>query len=268
MPITCRHCGYSYNAESNSACDVCRRPLVVQQSTRASAMDNFVVEGAANRPPSTESSGQATLFPEHSAIEACQAEPGGIHAADQGTVLDGRISHVERHDERPPTGFYAIAGRLMLYLLLALPFMALFLTTAAVYIAFAIIGFATISELFNPFTWLRMILDILEVWVIGRIRGTDTIPVYRGMVENRWGQEQYFMLRGPLNLGNLVVGHHVQLRGSWLAGTFMVSRGYDVTTQSTISSRFRNGWKVVFYLMLIVYGALGLAVLNHPAMLH
>ena len=137
----------------------------------------------------------------------------------------------------------------------------LFIVTGVISFSFAFVGFSSLTQLFNPFIWTTSFFEFLEVLALRRIRGTDTIPVYRGTIEDGLGREQDFMLRGSLRLGNLVIGHQVRLNGQWRSGTLLVQGGENLTTTSTISINYQNPWKRIFGAVLCFNLILALIIL-------
>ena len=134
---------------------------------------------------------------------------------------------------------------------------------------FAILGIRVLAQLFNPVTWTMAILELLEVMVLGRIRRTDTFPIYRGLIEDRAGRRHQFLLRGPIALGNLIIGHQVGLTGLWRGGNFLAFGGNDLTSNSAITSTYRNRWRVIFYVLLGLYVLIGgYAILNLDSIRH
>ena len=175
-------------------------------------------------------------------------------------MLEGRISHLERHDERPPTDFYRVVSRILIGLFLFVPYGVLFAISGIISFAFAFLGFLSLAQLFNPIILTTSMLELLEVIALGRIRKTDTVPVYRGIIEDSSGREYAFIMRGPLKSGNLVVGHHVRLSGERRRGTLIVRTGTDLTANGMILSSYRNPWKIVFFVVLCIYVLLGIGV--------
>lgn len=175
-------------------------------------------------------------------------------------MLEGRISHLECHDERPPIDFYRMVSRILIGLVLFVPYGVLFAVSGIISFAFAFLDFSSLSQLFNPIIWTTSILELLEVIVLGHIRKTDTLPVYRGMIEVSSGREYAFIMRGPLNLGNLVAGHHVRFAGKDRRGTFIVRTETDLTANAMILSSYRNPWKIALVVVLCLYGVLALGV--------
>ena len=118
---------------------------------------------------------------------------------------------------------YGILARIMIGFLVFIPYATLFILSGILSFLFAVIGFASLSQLFNPIIWTTSLFELLEVMVLRHLRGTIPLPIYRGMVEDNLGREYAFMLKGPLNLGNLVLGHHV---GLWENGVvdFLLSK--------------------------------------------
>lgn len=178
-------------------------------------------------------------------------------------MLEGQISHLERHDERPPTDFYRVVSRILIGLVLFVPYCVLFTVSGIISFVFAFLGFSSLTQLFNPIIWTTSIFELLEVIALGRIRETDTMPVYRGMIEDSSSREYAFIMRGPLNLGNLVVGHHVRFTGKDQRGTFIVQTGTDLTANGMILSSYHNPWKIVLVIVFCFYGVLAIGVYVH-----
>ena len=143
-------------------------------------------------------------------------------------------------------GYKVVAG-ILIGLPVIIPFGALFIASGILSFSFAFLGFSSLSQLFNPIIWMTSSFELLEVMVLRRMNRVNTFPVYRGMVEDKSGEEHHFMFRGPLSLGNLVVGHHVRLSGDQREGTLVVRQGHDTTTGTAISSAYRNPWKAIFF---------------------
>jgi len=167
---------------------------------------------------------------------------------------------VERFDEKPPVNIFAVLSRILLFILFFVPLLGLFILSGVLSFVFAFIGFQSLSQLFNPFVWSTSFYEFIELFILRRIRGTDTEPFYRGVLEDTQSRESTFLFRGPLKTGNLVPGHNVALRGHWCGGTFEVREGTDRTTNSAITSNYRNPWRAVFSCLIVLYGILGITV--------
>jgi len=252
MAAICNNCGYAYNQDNADHCAVCNGPLnpagigipLQTGSDRIESINQGVAEsGYAGSAAFTFPSSQNTR--DH---------------FSQSSHLEGRISHLERHDERPQRDGFQTAAKLLIGVLIFIPFFAIFIITGCLSFVFAILGFRVLSNFFNPFIWFTAIFEFLEVLVLSRIRGSGTVPIYRGMVEDNHSQEHAFMFRGPMRAGNLVAGHNVRFDGSRERGTFIIQHGMDLTSNSEIVSDYRNPWKIIFYGVLLLYFFIGVEI--------
>lgn len=176
-------------------------------------------------------------------------------------AIEGRISHLECHDERPDRNIYRSLSYVLFGLLFFIPFSLTFLISGMISLSFAVIGFSSLSHLFNPVTWSIAVFEMMEILVLRRIGQSNLTPVYRGIVEDVGYQPFNFRMRGPLRMGNLIAGHLVRLSGRWERGTLLVQEGTDITTNAAIVSDHRNPWQVLFYILSVLNGAMILGLL-------
>ncbi|GKT09139.1 hypothetical protein [Desulforhabdus sp. TSK] len=263
MAESCGNCGYAGNEDQAERCSMCGASLQARPAPKRRSSIGEITHEVSGTVPAPKGGGTSAPYPRRESSErgpqpetrastaTTGMEAASGNAADREGVR-GRISHMERFDEPPPPNVYRTLSCLILSLLFGVPIMAVSLLLGIISLAFAIIGFAAISRLFNPYAFIMTIWHIIEIFVLGGIGRTDTIPVYRGMVETLQGEEQQFLFHGPIEYGNLVVGHHVRLTGTWREGTWLVAEGYDETVRSAITTRFRNRWRVFFFVLLFV----------------
>jgi len=280
MVKTCNKCGFAYNDDNAIFCTVCNNNLNMEANpyNSGTTVDRTQINDSNTYAPASESTSYTETYPnERIASERLNTPPnnpqttppphGTNTIVNEGNTLEGRISHIERNDEIPPPNIYATLSKIILFFLFFIPYIAMFITTALLSISFAIVGFQSISHMFNPISWSTALFEFLEVLVLGRMRGNNTIPIYRGMIEDTQSLEYAFLFRGPIGSGNLIVGHHVRLTGNFDRGTFITQNGMDLTSHSEILSTHRNPWNVIFcFLMLILLGIGITMYLNLPYM--
>lgn len=257
VAIICNNCGYAYNSDDADRCAICDAPIQPANNINLPRAAGFLDQnGDTASPPPSQPSSIPDGGPDNLASPASSAS----NQESAQNILDGRISHLERYDETVPNDFYRVMSRILIGLLILAPYVALFVVSGIISFAFGFLGFSSLSQMFNPIIWSTTVFELLEVLALRRIRGTDTVPIYRGMVENNNSREYAFMLRGPLDLGNLVMGHHVRLLGEWKQGTFIARQGSDLTTETAIVSGYRNPWRIIFFVVLCLEVMLGLGV--------
>ena len=210
MAISCNNCGYAYNPDDANQCEICGAPI--QRSE-----DRHDVQGEmalANHSPATGYISHPSVSRPHPSGQPRPAEPTGVPPAGQSpsipsseNTIYGKISHIERHDERPRTDVYRVLARILISILVFIPYAVFFVVFGLLSFAFAFLGFSGLSQLLNPLIWTTSLFEFLEVIVLRRIHRTDVFPVYRGLIEDQTGRENTFVFRGPLALGNLVEGH-------------------------------------------------------------
>lgn len=272
MAVTCDNCGFVYNEDHAVRCAVCNGQLPSSSPTACLSSQTIAVPFEEESPqmPASRPAQPVAGFGRQPAEPPLGSSRPAIQDTPQSTPsnvpgIEGRITHIERNDERPPMDVYRFLAQWLIGMLLFIPFAGLFVITGGLSLIFAIIGFRTLSMLFNPFTWSTALFEFLEILVLRRIRGSDTIPVYRGMVEDDGSREVAFIFRGPMRAGNLVAGHNVRLLGRPNRGTFVIRRGMDLTSNSEIISGYRNPWRYIFCFLLTLYIILGFGVyLNLP----
>ena len=259
---SCSNCGYAGNEDLADRCAMCRAPLQARRHQGRTPIGG--IAGESSGPvPALERRGGADSSSERGYSQRTPQPPsqGPISGTDMdgssgnGTTrggTQGRISHVERFDELPPHNVYRTLACLILIIMFGIPILIISILLGLLSLSFAIIGFAALSRFFSPYAFISTIWRLIELLVLGGVGRTDTTPVYRGMVETEHGEERQFLFRGPFESGNLVVGHHVQLTGTWREGTLIVTQGYDNTVRSAITTRFRNRWKAFFFLLLFI----------------
>ena len=262
MTIECDNCGYAYNDDDADRCGMCNSDL--HNRNNSAVNDNprinqqQTIEMVELRPDS----GITNFEPAPRRSSSPPDEPETVRQNDRRRYLEGRITHIERHDEKPAPNFFSVVSKILIGILIIVPYLAIFMVSAILSLSFAILGYPSISQLFNPIIWTTTIMELMEVIVLRRMKGTDTVPIFRGMVEDHNSQEYAFWFRGPIRSGNLVVGHNVRLRGRWGRGTFMTQNGNDLTSNSEILSSYRNLWPYIFIALVIIYILLGLHFYN------
>ncbi len=259
----CSHCGYADNPDDANRCRMCDASITPAFDT--SRMDSSFVNRAAtqqmNGPTlATEAPFIHHISPDNPGGNVCSQTAAAPVSQIGQESLEGKIRNVERNEERPPLTFYGVMGRVLIALLLLPPYIMLFIISGILCIAFAIVRFPTLSQLFNPFAWTIALIELLEVIVLRYISRTDTVPEYTGVLSDRNDVLYSFFMRGPLDGGALQVGHHVRFNGRWNRNIFIVRDGTDLTTQAAISSRYRDPWKYPFFAMLVLYAGLGISI--------
>lgn len=260
MPKICSNCRYAFNQDDSRRCAVCGETFSETYSNQNSNQQSY-------DPHQTEEDQYVSLDRSNDN----HVLNSGIHESIQNPLannhsslraINGRIVLVERNDERPPSDFFSITSKILIFFLIVIPFITLFLLTGILCLSFALLGLSALSQLFNPLIWSTALFELFEIVVLSRIRGTDTFPVYRGKIEGEGGQESFFIIRGPLHSGNLVTGHDVNFSGVSRRGTFYIQSGRDLTTNADITSSYRNPWRVVFVILILIYGVLGYFIFN------
>lgn len=240
MAIKCNKCGFDFNPDGTNNCSICNSSLILPATQSLPVNRKKTVKKSKNSNFNNKKQSKKTT-PINKAcnnISINKYTPAVL--SSKQAFLEGRINHVERQDEKPPLDIYNILSKVLLFILIGIPFITLFICFGFISLAFAVIGFHAVSQLFNPIIWTTTIAELLEVLVLRRIRGTDTVPIYRGMVEDKNNQEYSFWFRGPIKSGNLIIGHKVKLIGNWRGGTYFVKNGFDLDINSDITSRYRN----------------------------
>lgn len=276
MAQQCRHCGYGYNSDNADICLLCDHPLNINRNLddfkdsnpRMVFSDTYESNYNTVPPSSNINHSGDVLNIENNSNRVTLTSPLP-HEIDNpqsyDSNLEGRISHIERYDEIPPRDIYAIFSKTIIFILMFIPYITLAIFSGLLSISFAVVGFQGLSHLFNPVIWSTSIFELLEVLVLGRMRGVNTVPIYRGMIEDTQSSEYAFMFRGPLRAGNFVVGHHVRLTGYSNRGTFIVRNGIDLTSRSEILSTWVNPWRNVFWFLILFLIVLGLLLyINLP----
>lgn len=264
MAKTCENCGYAYNDNDAENCAICNSPLRTQTDTLAGVsadrLYNFDTEDL--REPQFVNNAQLNSRMQINREQQTSPPPSQVSQIplENNGVLEGRITHVDIRDERPLRDIFRFLSKMMIGILFLIPFLCLFLITSCLSLSFAILGFRDLSQFFNPLIWSTSIFELLEVIVLRRLHGTDTIPIYRGMIEDNNSQEAAFFFRGPIRMGNFITGHNVRLSGHSARGTFFVSNGLDLTSNSEIVSDYRNPWRVIFFIMITVYIFIGITI--------
>lgn len=256
MAKTCSRCGFAGNNDRDEECLVCRSRLGNRQAAnhaQSATQPPFQPNLHSNEDTARWRGGFSQVGSQPPSAQGLRSGP--TDPPNDGGSLNnarGRVSHIDRYDEpAPPTIFKPLSYSLLI-VLFGIPIAAVSLALGILSLSFAIIGFAALSRFFNPYLFLNAVWRIIEVFVLGGIGRVHTIPVYRGMIETREGAEFQFLFYGPIEYGNLVVGHHVSLSGKMRSGTLIVAEGYDDTVGSAITSRFRNRWKIFFFILLAI----------------
>jgi len=258
VAITCNNCGYAYNGDDADRCTICAAPIMpTNDDVNLPQGSELIEQNDDTTPPPPP---QATSISGGSPDNLASPTSSASNQESAQNILDGRINHLERYDETVPNDFYRVMSRILIGLLILVPYVVLFVVSGIISFAFGFLGFSSLFQMFNPIIWSTTVFELLEVLALRRIRGTDTVPIYRGMIKDDNSRQYAFMMRGPLNSGNLVVGHHVALTGAWRNGTFIVRHGNDLTVNAMISSSYRNPWRIVFFIVLLLYVGLGLGI--------
>lgn len=260
MAQACANCGYAYNSDDAATCVICDRDLSIKDRVLNHSSPNSQVPLQQNRTVlSAHVSQTEGILPPYRNGRDVPDRSITPEQQDRtrGAVLEGRISDLERQNERPPANILKGFSVFLLILLFILPYGTFFLLAGIISFIFAFLGISSIAQLFNPLVWTNTLLELLEVIVLRRLGGTNTVPIYRGIVEDTNDQEHVFMIRGPLIAGSLVRGHHVRFEGRTRNGTFYIREGEDQTLNARIRSGYRNPWRVIFVILIIVYLILG-----------
>lgn len=243
MSITCNICGYTLNPDDAIHCGICHRPLAgsVRPPENVMAEDlqtEVITSNRRARPTQT---------------AATAGNPQQTYAINPN-MLEGRLSYVERNDERPTKGVYQILSYLLLFFCFGLPYGVLFLLSGIFSFSLIILGFPNVAGVFNPVSWTHFISEMLEVVFLRRIGLNSMVPVYRGMVQLASGNDVHFQFFGPLRLGNLIQGHRIRFQGRMQGGNFVARSGTDLDTSAQISSGHRDPWPMIFAFLLVVSG--------------
>ncbi len=261
MAKSCNNCGYAYNANDATQCMVCDSPLRSEEDLPVLPVEHTERGSDIALPPSPTAATRSIPNRSEERAPGSIQQPFANERAQE--AIEGRLSHLDRYDERPRTDAFKVMSGILIGIPVCIPFAILFLTLGIFSFAFAFIGFSSLSQLLNPVVWLTSSFELLEVMVLRRMGRKDTVPVYRGMVEDSNGRERAFVLRGPLTLGNLVVGHHVRLSGHFGRGTLIAREGSDLTTETAISSGYRNPWRIIFFVALFVDAAIAFGIFSY-----
>jgi hypothetical protein len=241
MAITCNICGYTLNPDDAQLCGICQRPLNV---TGRLAETNVAGDIQTEVMPPIRTARSAR--PAATADNPQQADAINLN------ILEGRLSHVEQHDELPAKGVYQILSYLLLFFCFGIPYVVLFLLSGIFSFSLIILGFTNVAAVFNPVSWTHFISEMLEVVFLKRIGFNNMVPVYRGMVQLVSGNDVHFQFFGPLRLGNLIEGHRIRFQGRMQGGNFIARSGMDLDTSAQISSGHRDPWPIIFAFILIV----------------
>ncbi len=287
MSVSCPSCGFALNKENDSRCFICHNPLPCgagqsnAQNSRMDSREDTPRDDPRQSPPGM--SGPGVSRESGSAMsdsaDPWQSKPARpeprppiwndrdlqpeAKTCQTGSGLNGRISHLERHDETPMFDGYRLTSQCMIFLILFIPYLLLFLTTGALSLVFAVIGFGGVARIFNPIAWSTAIFELLEIIALRRVSGALTVPIYRGMVEDEQSRQYAFMVQGPLAEGNLVLGHQVEFIGTNRRGTFIVSQGRDLTVRNDIVIRNRLKWRIILCMTLSIYCFVGYGIYSH-----
>lgn len=237
MAIKCTRCGYQYNSEKREHCYRC-----------GSRLDPGCI---------VESSDPERRYPDEPYVPVEQDVQSHLQDTTDdifsGTVLEGRMTHVERNEEKISADFFEIAGKIIIGFNVVITFFFLFFFLILVCIVTSAFGFRNLTYIFNPMHWIRWVFYLIESIFGRRPVNRDTVPVYRGLIEHRSGQDCSFMMRGPIIGSNLIVGHQFRFEGEWEDGVFLIRQGINLSTSAAVSSGYRNPWKPIFIFILILY---------------
>lgn len=278
MSKTCSYCGHINDSNTAEKCEVCsesfqRQAVVASQQSSAPAR-----QGQAHGSFSFEECGPPRRTPPQSA--AGGQRDGQRHAREHAPAtrtsrpvpLEGIITELERNEELPPANYYKIFSVVLLVLMLLPVFLTMLLLSIALVIAFSIVRLQPLAHMFNPIAWMVAMIELMEIFVIGRLRHNDQSAIYRGVIRDDDHHLYIFYLRGLLRTGNLIKGHRVSFQGTWRLGnrgnndergTLEVSRGMDLSTGSSITSNWGNPWRNIFFVLLVIFFVLAAWLVMH-----
>ena len=255
MAQTCTNCGYFENSDTVASCAMCGSSFQ-QAPPPAPSRPTPPQDYQPPHPEIVPVRAQTDLRPRPDVVpvRAPRQDPG---------ILEGRIILIQRVEERPPRNLYRSFSKTIILFVLSPIYISAFILSLSFFIAFAILRFSTIAQLFNPITWTGTFLELFEVLVLRRRGAPANLVVYRGMVRNDENRSYAFVMYGNLIAGNLIEGHRVRFSGDWRErrtdrGTFFVAEGHDLETGAQITTSHGNPWRAVFFILLITL--LGLAV--------
>lgn len=277
MNKRCSYCGDVNDGNASDQCTVCAEPFLRQtaiiekpsSSSQTVPADGFTFEDSGSpprNPPPSNSAGigrEIQEQPESNTITARLLRP---------LPLVGVITELERTEEQPQTNYYKIMSIMLLILLCSPLFITIFIISIALVIAFSIIRLQPLAHMFNPLTWTVALIELMEIFVIGRLRRSDQQAIYRGVIRDDGHNLYNFYLWGLLRTGNLIKGHRVSFTGVWRIGnrrnqdergTLEVESGMDLSTRSSITSNWGNPWRNIFYILLLLsLGLIGWGWMN------
>lgn len=260
MSRICSYCGHFEDDDKSTSCSICGRPF----------LDDPVAYRYSEAPTSPQSQGSFNELPdEPSGGNPVSPQPTGnlCPAGPPGrpNPLQGVISLIQRSEERPPPNYYRFFSNVIILTSFLPIYIGAFIVSFVLAVAFAILRLPGLAQLFNPIAWTSTLFGFFEVLVLGRIGRSDHQVIYRGLIRDDEHNLYAFCMFGGLVTGNFVEGHRVSLYGQWRTdrgagpherGTFYVNRGEDIETGSSITSSYRNPWRVVFYILLTIFAGL------------
>lgn len=245
MSITCHACGNTMNPDDARQCGICRHPFSVSAGLPETGVAENLQTGGI--PPN-----RATR-PTQPVVTVDNPRQTDFASLN---ILEGRLSHVERHEEQPERGVYQILSYLLLFFCFGLPYGVLFLLSGIFSFSLIVLGFPNVAAVFNPVSWTHFISEMLEVVFLRRIGLNTMVPVYRGMIQLASGNDVHFQFLGPLRLGNLIQGQRVRFQGRMAGGNFIAESGFDLDTSARIRSGYRNPWPMIFVFLLVMSGSM------------
>jgi len=251
MTWKCQYCAYAFNEEvANDRCLMCGKP----------AGDQGPSSGPSGNDPISETEATAESFPSGDyPTEAENALPSRspsiglpLSISSSAAIAEGRVSQIERHDEKPQADVYKFLTGLLIFILFFVPLFILSLVSLTMCIILAIFGFYTLAKIFNPKAWIPIVIEIVELFILRGIGRNAALPMYRGLVEGESSGCTAFQMQGPLKAGNIFPGHHVRLSGKLRQGTLVVHEGIDMTTGARVLP-YKSPWKPAFIVVLFIY---------------
>ena len=184
-----------------------------------------------------------------------------IPSANQNQLI-GRVTWIENAMENVDFNVYKFCTQLSLFLLF-IPLLALiFVISTALWIAFAILGFRSLSRDVSPFNIANTLnsFGILIAVVFPRLPQRNQVPVFRLTIQTDQG-ERPALVKGEMTSGTFRMGDEIELTGEWRRGTLIVKNGYNRSLQTSIAIR-GDYWMYGFLFVLSLFALIGIYFLR------
>lgn len=232
------------------SCPICNFAFNPDQAERCQQCNNLLHASATIHPATRTSPEQTGSRPVANPLMTSSPSENNLHLNNRNQ-LRGKVTWMENAMENVDFNIYKFFTQLMLFFMFLPLLVFIFLFSTALWIAFSILGFRSISREVSPFNIANTLnsFGIMLAVIFPRIPQRNQVPVSRLTIQTDQG-ERPALIKGEMTSGTFRRGDEIELTGQWKRGTLIVESGFNRSLQTSIVVR-RDYWMYAFFIILI-----------------